>query len=188
MIFDAVILSVARLNTLQFRLGGLFLEEAFDFRRREFFVGTFGQAVQFHPANANACKARDLVAEVEQHHANLPLEPHLQDDVRPVVGVHPGAFRPGKTFLGHHALHEFRHHVHVQWLINDHFVFFFSTLARVNDAMGKITAIGQENEAFAVFVEAADVVQILILQRQKIIDRHAILLVPTGAEVAFRLV
>jgi len=187
-IFDPVILFFTRLAAFQLRLGRLFLEEAFDLRRRKFFVGPFGQAVQFQPANADSGQACDLVTEVVEHHADLTLESHLENDVRPVVAVHPGAFRTGETFLGHHTFDELRHHVRIQCLIDDHFVFFFSTLARVNDPVGEISAIRQENQAFAVFIETADMMQILVLQRQQIVNRHAVLLVPTGAQVAFRLV
>jgi len=108
--------------------------------------------------------------------------------VRPVGGVHPGTFGTGKTFLGHHAFNELGHHFRVQRLINDHFVFLFGSLARMNDPVGKITAIGEENEALAFFVESADVMQVLILQRQQIVDRHALMRVATGAKVALRLV
>jgi len=187
-IFDPVIFFFARLAAFQLRLGRLFLEEAFDLRRRKFFVGPFRQAVQFQPADADTGQACDLVTEVVEHHADLTLEPHLENDVRPVVAVHPGAFRTGETFFGHHALDEFRHHVRIERLIDDHFVFFFSTLTRVNDPVGEISAIRQENQAFAVFIETADMMQILVLQRQQIVNRHAVLLVPTGAQVAFRLV
>ena len=185
-VFDPVLFSVG--FALQPGLGRLFLKEAFNLRGREFLVRTSGQTVQFQPPNADAGEPRDLVAEVVEHHANLTLESHFQHDVGAVVAVHPGAFCPGKSFLGHHPFHQFRHHIRIERLIDHHFVFFFSPLARMNDPVGKISAIGQENEAFAVFVEAADVVQILVPQRQQIVDRHAIFLVSTRAEVAFRLV
>jgi len=187
-IFDPVIFFFARLAAFQLRLGRLFLEEAFDLRRRKFFVGPFRQAVQFQPADADTGQACDLVTEVVEHHADLTLEPHLENDMRPIVAVHPRTFSTGETLFSHHALDELRHHVWIQRLIDDHFVFFFSTLARVNDPVGKIAAIGQQNQAFAFFVEPADMVQILILQRQQIVNRHAVLFVPTGAQVAFRLV
>jgi len=108
--------------------------------------------------------------------------------VSPISGVHPGAFGTGESLLGHHAFDELGHHLRVQRLIDDDFVFLFGSLARMNDPVGKVTAIGEENESFAFFVEAPDVMQILILQRQQIVDRHALMRIATGAKVALRLV
>jgi len=61
--------------------------------------------------------------------------------VRPVVGVHPGTFNAGESFLGHHAFDELRHHFLAQRLIHGDFVFFFSPLARMNDPVGEIATI-----------------------------------------------
>jgi len=144
--------------------------------------------VQLQPADADACEPRDLVAEIVEHHADLPLEAHFQHDVRPVGGVEPRTLRTGESLLGHHSFDQLRNHLGGHRLIDDDFVFFFRPLARMNQPMGEITAVGEQDDAFAFFVEAADVMQVLILLRQQIVDRHPLMRVTTGAEVALRLV
>ncbi len=144
--------------------------------------------MQLQPADAGAGEAHHLVAEVVEHHADLALEAHFQHDVRPVGGVEPRAFSASKTFLGHHAFDQFRHHFGSHRLIDDDFVFLLSPLARMNQPVREIPTVGEEDEAFAFFVETADVMQVLILQRQQVVNRHPLMRVATGTEVALRLV
>jgi hypothetical protein len=136
----------------------------------------------------DAGEALDLVAEVVEHHADLPLEAHFEDDVRPVGGVQPGAFGAGETFLGHHAFDELRHDLGGHRLIDDDLVFFFGALAGMNEPVGEVATVRQQDEPFAFFVETTDVVKVLELQRQQIVDRHALMRVAARAEVALRLV
>jgi len=92
--------------------------------------------VKLHPANADASESLYFIPKVIKHHADLTLEAHLEHDSRTVACIHPSAFGTGESFFGHHAFDEFRHHLSIQWLIDDDLVFLFSSMARMNDLMG----------------------------------------------------
>ena len=108
--------------------------------------------------------------------------------MRPVGGVHPGTLGSGEAFLGHHAFDELGHDLGGQRLIDDDLVFFFRTLAGVNEPVGEVATVREQEKPFAFFVETTDVVKVLEFPRQQIVDRHALMGVSARAEVAFRLV
>jgi hypothetical protein len=54
----------------------------------------------------------------------------------------------------------------------------------MHEAVGEVSPVRHQDETFALFVEPAHVVKVLILERQQIVDRHALMGVTMGADVA----
>jgi len=54
----------------------------------------------------------------------------------------------------------------------------------MHETVGEIATIGHQDQAFALFIEPAHMMEVLILQRQEIVDRHALMGVAMGADVA----
>ncbi len=88
------------------------------------------------------------------------------------------------TFFREHAVDEFGHGGLIQRLIDDDLVFLLGTFARMDQMVGEIAAIGHQQQTFALFIQTTDVMQGLELFGQQSIDRHAIPLVGTAANIA----
>jgi len=162
--------------------------EALNFDFRELFPAAFLQTFKFQPANACAGKALHFKTELVKHQADLALQALLQDDMGAVFSDHPGAFALGVAFFGQHAFDQLGHRGLVHWLVHDHLVFLFSTHAGVDQAVGQFPTIGHQQQALAVFIQTAHMMQGLKLLRQERVDRHAIPLIAAATDVASWLV
>lgn len=167
-----------------------FAEEAADFGFSEFLEAALGEAFDGEPANADADEAFDFEAEEVEHVADLPLEALLEDEVETVVAVFgPDTFGFGEAFRCHHAFDEFwEMDFGVEGFIDDDFVFFFDALTGVHEAVREVTAIGHEEEAFAFFVEASNMMKVLKLGGEQVVDGQAVVGVTTTADIALGLV
>lgn len=105
-----------------------------------------------------------------------------------ILGDHPGALGLGVTFFREHAVDELAHDGLIQRLIDDDLVFLLRAFAWVNQVVGKIATIRHQQQALALFVQTTDVMEGLELSGQQGVDRHAIPLIRTAADVALRLV
>jgi hypothetical protein len=76
-----------------------------------------------------------------------------------VFSHQPGAFGLGEALLGHHALDHLGHGLLIHGLVGDDLVLFLRALARVNEAVREVAAVGQQQQTGTVLVEPTDVMQ-----------------------------
>lgn len=72
-----------------------------------------------------------------------------------VFSDHPSTLSFRIAFFSQHTLNELCHRHLIHGLVHDHLVFLLSTLARMDQMMGKITTIGQQEQPFAVLIKTA---------------------------------
>src|SRR6185437_11145778 len=63
-------------------------------------------------------------------------------------------------------------------------VIFADTVTRMRQVQAEIAVIREENQAFALLVEASDGIKIAPFLRQKLADGVAVQFIPAGAEIA----
>ena len=97
--------------------------------------------------------------------------------------LHPRAFP-----VEHHPGQQFRRERWIPRAIEGHFVFLFDFVARMRQALREIAVVGQDEKAFGLRVEPADVEEARELGRQEIENRVARIGIGAGGNEAGRFV
>lgn len=163
-------------------------EKSLHFDFGQLFPATFLQTFKLQPANASTGEALHFKTELIEHQADLALEALFEDDMRAILSDHPGALALGVALFGEHAFDQLGHGGLVHGLIHDHLIFLFGTHTWVNEAVGKFAAICHQQQALAVFIQTAHVMECLKRLGQERVDRHAIPLIAAATDVTARLV
>jgi hypothetical protein len=151
-------------------------------------VASLGQTLEFEPTDAGAGEALDLKTQLIEHEADLSLEALLKHHMTTMWSDEPGALGPSLALFGEHAAGQLGHGFHIHGLVHHHLVLLFRSHARVHEAMGEFTLIGQQKQALAFLVQTPHMMQGLILPGQQGIDGHAVPLIAAAADIAFGLV
>ena len=147
-----------------------------------------GQIAQAQMTDANPNEFFHFVSQLVKHPANLPVDSLAQD--------HPHARHPDRLHFLHARAFSIEHHAGQQlrrerWLpgaIERHFVFLFDFVARMRQALREIAVVGQDEKAFGLRVEPADIEEARELRRQEIEDRVARIGIGAGRNEAGRFV
>jgi len=97
--------------------------------------------------------------------------------------LHPRAFA-----VEHHPAQQLRRERGIPRTIERYFVFLFDFVARMRQALCEVAVVGEDEEAFGLGIEPADIEEARKLRRQKIEDGVARVGVGAGGNVAGRFV
>ena len=123
---------------------------------RQFPAGQIGEA---NVSNSRSNQVGHPIIECFKHSANLPIDTLAQD--------HSQFGRRNRTKLCQlrsfaiekYSAQQLRRERRVPLSIECHFVFFFDFVTRMNDALSEVAIVRQNEQAFALSVETADVEQ-----------------------------
>ena len=121
---------------------------------------------------------------------DLAFEALLENQMDAVFALaSPDALDFCVAFLGHHALDQLgKNGGGIDRFVDHHLVFLFNAFAGVHEALRKITTIGHQQQALALLVEPAHMVEILELGRQQIINGEAIMGVAPATHITLGFV
>ena len=134
--------------------------------------------------DANPNKFFYFVSQFVKHPANLTVNSLAQDNphARHPDGLH--LFHSGALTVEHHAGQQLRRERWLPRAIERHFVFLFHFVTRMRQALGEIAVVRQDEKAFGLRVEPADIEKARKLWRQQIEDRVARIGVGAGGNEA----
>jgi hypothetical protein len=148
---------------------------------------TLWHAFELEESDPNAHQPLHLIAEPIEHQPDLALQSLLQNHVHLLRSRSPSALCLGKTFGCQHALRQLCQRGGIHGFIQSDLILLLHTLTRMREALGEITAIGEQDETFALFIQPTHVMELLILRRQKIINRSAVMGITACAKVTLWL-
>jgi hypothetical protein len=110
-----------------------------------------------HRADAGTNQAFHVVADCEKHAANLAIDALSQDDPQSCRrdGIQPRNLRT--LPVEENTAQQFRGERRIPWSIQRHFVFFLDLLARMNELLGELAVIGEDEKSFTLRIQPADV-------------------------------
>ena len=120
--------------------------------------------------------------------ANLALEALLEDDAGAAGREARDVFGLGLPLGNAHALEQLDEHAVVKGLIEGDPVLLLNPTAGVADFLAELAVVGEDDQPFAVGVEAADIVGVAIFGRQEVVNGADGALSFAAAHVAARFV
>ena len=132
--------------------------EVVDFLTGENAPFAWSEVSDFEVTDAHPDEAFDFVAELIEHQANLAFDSLIESESKMFWAKDFHAFGFGATANDMKAFEEFFAIDLFKGLINDHLIFLIDFVAWVGKGEGEIAVIGDDEETFAVHVEASDVV------------------------------
>ena len=111
-----------------------------------------------------------LITQFVKHPANLPVDALAQNDADPCRLDRIHFFDPRSLTIEHHAADQFRRERRIPWAIERHLIFLFDFVARMSETLRQVAVIRQDEKAFGLRIESADIEKARQMRRQKIED------------------
>ena len=138
-------------------------------------------------ANFNAAQEFDAVAELQKHETDLAFQSLGQHHFDAVMAKFVNRLRLGIAMFNQKAFKKAWHEGEIKILVQFHMINFGKLETRVGQLLGQFTTVGQNEEAFAVHVEAAHIKKTGSVFRQQVEHCFAAPLGIAGTEHAFGL-
>lgn len=171
--------------------GGFFFRgfaEGVDFFWGEESVVAFGEAFEGDGAELDADEALDFVSEAVEHVADLAVEALCEGDAEGAWGEGLDVLALGVAAWDGESVCEFFGVSGVVGAVEGDVVDFGDFVAGMGEGVGPGAVVGDEEEAFALFVEAADVEGAGPVAGEELVDGFFGVLWGGGAGVAFGFV
>ena len=138
--------------------------------------------------DTHAHQLLDAQTEAGKHLAHLALQPLLEHDAGTAGRQAGNILGLGLAFGDAYTLQQLDEHAAVESLVERHPVFLFHATAGVGKALADAAVVRENNQAFAVGIEAAHIVGIAVLGGQQVIHGADGTLSIAAAHIATRLV
>ena len=124
-------------------------------------------------ADSNPDKPFHFVTNLVKHPANLAVDPLAQNHAQ-TGRLHGENFLEARALtIERDAVEQLWSERRVPWAFQRYLVFFFDFVTRMGKALGEVAVVRQEEKAFGLRVEAADIEKAWQMPRQQIEDRVA---------------
>ena len=108
-------------------------------------------------ADPNPNESLNVIAHFVKHPADLAIDSLAQDHVQPRRLDRKDLFQTRSLAVQDDASKQLRRKRCIPWPINGDLVFLFDFVTRVSEALGEIAVVCEDEESFALRVEAADI-------------------------------
>ena len=139
-------------------------------------------------ADTHAHQLLDAQTEAGEHLAHLALQSLLEHHAGAAGRKAGNILGLGLAFGDAHTLQQLDEHAAVESLVERHPVFLFHAATRVGEALADAAVVRENNQAFAVGIEAAHIVGVAVLGGQQVIHSADGALGIAAAHIAARLV
>ena len=129
-----------------------------------------------------------LKPQLVKHAPNLPVDALTEDNSHPGHSDRLHLLHPRAFAVQHDAGQELRRERRFPRAIERDFVFLFDLVARMGQALREIAVVGQDEEAFRLRVEPADIEKTGKLRRQEVENRIPCVRIDPGGNEAGRFV
>ena len=145
----------------------------------------WAETIEPDGADADAPEAFDLIAAVIHHQADLPFDALEEDDSESVGAFHRDALHFCASAFDVESAEKFFAVGGFEGSVEEDLVFLFDFVAWMGECEGEIAVVGDDEEAFAFFVEASDIVNAGPIVGDEIEDGASPGFVGGGADEAF---
>ena len=128
-----------------------------------------------------------VASDFPEHPSNLSVDSLTQNHADAYLADEQKLFDAGAFAIQHHAAEEPRRERRVPGFVEGDIVFFVDLVTRMRQALREIAVVREDEQAFGLRVEAADVEQAGELRRQQIEDRVAGVWIGSSGNVSSRL-
>lgn len=132
-----------------------------------------GQVAEAKLADANADQFFHFISELVKHPADLPVDSLPQDDSQAGGPEGLDLLHPRPLAIEHDSGQQLRRERWIPGPIERHFIFLFDFVARMGQALREVAIVRQDEKAFGLRVEPADIEKARKPGRQEIEDSIA---------------
>jgi hypothetical protein len=146
------------------------------------------QIPQTQASDPGPDKFLHLIANLVKHPANLPVDALPEDNLKACSLYRMDLVDSSALSVEHHAIDQFPREGRIPGMIQGDLIFLFDFVARMGEALRQVAVVGQDQQAFRLGIEPADIKEAREFRRQEIENSVARIRIGTRRNKTSRLI